>query len=227
MKRFASALALAAATATSSAAFAASQDQLQLIPAASKTYGVVNITANNAADAAAGQNQLSVTVTDAGPGIACFTFHNEGAQAMTITNIYFENTLGQLTGSPSIQANADTSYTTLNGNLNLPGGNQPAVNFSEAYGIKPTSQGGKIANAINLGEELTVCFNLTGSFQELITALDTADRVGFHVQAFDSEGSESFVTVPNAVPTPSAVGLGMGLLGLAAARRRREQSPDA
>ena len=230
MKHLAPALALAVA-ASGSSAFAASQSNLQPLPTASKTYSVKNITANNAADAAAGEAQLSVTVADFGMGLACFTFNNVGPEMMSITSIYFENDGMQLTGLASINdSDSGVAYKqiTNQNQLKLPGGNQPSVDFDAAFGVKPKSQGGFSQNGVGLNESLTVCFNLDGSFDQLITALDNGDRIGFHVQAFCGEGSESFVTVPpSAVPTPSAVGLGMGLLGLAAARRRREQTPDA
>lgn len=202
--------------------------------AASVNFNVKNITGNSAINAAAGESQLSVTVDDNTAGFACFTFNNLGPAPMSITSIYWENGLASLNSSNlMIDAGPGVAYTTNTGNLNLPGGNQPLVNFDEAFGVEPTKgKGGFVNHGVGLSEFLKVCIALTGDFNDVISALNTSDRVGFHVQAFGDGGSEAFVTTPGhnppttAVPTPSAVGLGFAmLLGLAARRRRRDEDP--
>lgn len=205
--------------------------------AASVTYNVKNITGNSAVNAAAGESQLSVTVDDSTAGFACFTFNNLGPAAMSITSIYWENGESSMDGSnPIINQGPGVSYENNTGNLNLPGGNQPQINFTEAFGVEPTKgKGGFVNHGVSINEFLKVCIALTGDFNDVINALNSSDRIGFHVQAFGDGGSEAFVTTPggnnppppNAVPTPSAVGLGFAMLaGLAARRRRRDENVE-
>ena len=69
---------------------------------------------------------------------------------------------------------------------------------------------------VNPDEELGLRISYAGSFAELITAIGNEDlRVGIRGIAFDSEGSESFVT-----PAPGALVL-FGLAGIGWRRRRR------
>lgn len=217
--------------------------------AGSFTYNVTNITANSQTNAAAGESQLSVTVDDVMQGFACFTFNNVGPAAMSITSIYFEDLGGSVSGDPVFTQGPGVSYEkNTKNNLNLPGGNQPSVDFNEAFGVEPTSGmqpklvqqgppmnpgnngngGGFSQNGVGVNELLKVCYALTGSFQDVLNALNNGDRIGFHVQSFADGGSEAFVTggstpPTHGVPTPSAVGLGLGLMGLLATRRRRSE----
>ncbi len=59
-------------------------------------YSVANITHNNVYDEKTGSQQLSVEVTDNGNGQALFNFKNEGEEAASITQIYFEDLVGLL-----------------------------------------------------------------------------------------------------------------------------------
>ena len=60
-------------------------------PASALTLGFGCITGNLAGDCAIGESQLSVTVSDPGPGGVVFTFQNVGALASSITDIYFDD----------------------------------------------------------------------------------------------------------------------------------------
>ena len=201
-----------------------------LVAAPSYTYNFSNITGNSATNAAAGESQLKVTVQELMAGSACFTFTNEGMEPMSITSIYFEDLDGSVSGEPYFAFQSlEVDYEKNEGNLNLPGGNQPSVNFEEAFGVEPTSKGGFAKNGVGVGEVLTVCYDLTTDFDAVIAALDNGSRIGIHVQAFGDGGSEAFVTTPpttQSVPTPSAALAGIGLMGLLAGRRRRQQEAE-
>ena len=55
------------------------------------TFSFQNITNNNATNAATGESQLFVNVTDAGPNLVSFYFGNIGPLASSITDIYFDS----------------------------------------------------------------------------------------------------------------------------------------
>lgn len=77
------------------------------------------------------------------------------------------------------------------------------------------------AKGVGPGETLGVAFSLQGgqSYADVLTELgDGSLRIGIHVQAFASGGSESFV---NAVPEPSPAVLLLVTGALAGTRRRR------
>lgn len=184
------------------------------------TYSFVNITGNSATNAAIGEAQLSMTVSDYGSNQALFTFNNTGPEASFIGQIYWENPLGLLDGIAGfIQNTADVNFVESTGNLNLPGGN--AIAFIEAYGAEADSPGSN-KDGVDEGEELGVIFDLDSlaSFADLIVDLDAGlMRVGLHVQGFADGGSESFVNdgrkVPPVIPVPAALPLALfGMLGL-------------
>lgn len=216
-------LAVAAMGATG---FAGSAMAISVQPMPTYEYSVCNITGNDDDNAAAGEKQLSVSLSyNAQSQYACFTFNNTGTEAMSITSIYWENGSNLLAGITSIDFSSGVDYKlSTKKNLNLPGGNP--VGFDEAFSVEPVSKGGFSKNGVGVGESLTVCFTLNGTYADLADSLLTDTRVGFHVQAFGDGGSESFITCdpknpPSTVPTPSAVGMGIAIMGFAAARRRR------
>ena len=51
----------------------------------------VNISANSVGDAAIGEAQLSVAISDAGGGLVLFHFMNSGPAASSITDVYFDD----------------------------------------------------------------------------------------------------------------------------------------
>ncbi|MFM2061542.1 MAG: hypothetical protein RLZZ507_1212 [Cyanobacteriota bacterium] len=193
-----------------------------------------NISGNNAADALVGETQLFLDVTDATGGEtltsnqALFRFSNVGPAASSITQIYFEDLLDSLSSivTPIIDSGAGVSFSVATGNLNLPSGNDPNVNFTEEFGVKPNNP--VQPNGVNPGEWVSVLFNLAPgkTLQNVFDDLSSGDlRVGFHVQGFAGGGSEAFVnnplsTVPpqppvTSVPEPTTTGA-LLLTGLAA-----------
>ncbi len=184
------------------------------------TYGFYNITSNNLVDAMNGEAQLSVFV-EAGPGAnqVYFQFSNTGPNAMSITDVYFDD--GTLLGIASITNGSGVSFSQNASPPNLPGGNNITPAFQVTAGFSADSNPPAQPNGVNPGETLTIVFNLLGgfTFADTINALNTPGdvlRIGIHVQGFAGGGSESFVNTP----TPGALGL-LGLAGLVAARRRR------
>ena len=69
------------------------------------SMGFDNISGNNAVDAALGEAQLSVDVTDPGGNQVLFTFFNTGPAAASITDIYFDD--GAHMGNASLIDAAD------------------------------------------------------------------------------------------------------------------------
>ena len=184
------------------------------------TYGFYNITSNNLVDAMNGEAQLSVFV-EAGPGAnqVYFQFSNTGPNAMSITDVYFDD--GTLLGIASITNGSGVSFSQNASPPNLPGWNNITPAFQVTAGFSADSNPPAQPNGVNPGETLTIVFNLLGgfTFADTINALNTPGdvlRIGIHVQGFAGGGSESFVNTP----TPGALGL-LGLAGLVAARRRR------
>lgn len=189
-------------------------------------YGFYNITNNNAADAAIGEAQLFMDVTDYGGGQVLFTFNNIGPAASSITDIYFDDDVPLLSFSNFVYFTGGVSYTMNATPTNLPGGNDPLYHFSSNYDYDSSTP--VQPNGINPAESLGLIFNYTDSYtinDVLASLADTSFRVGLHVQGFASGGSESFIDnppTPPAVPEPgSMLLLGTGLLGLAIFGKRR------
>ena len=83
-----------------------------------------NITNNSATDAAIGENQLFVDVTDTGGGQGLFTFTNSGPEDSSIVQIYFDDENNSiLSGIASIDnSSPGVAYSTGSTPPNLPGG---------------------------------------------------------------------------------------------------------
>jgi hypothetical protein len=194
---------------------------------ADSVYGFFNITANSVADAAIGEAQLSVTVSDPGAGQVLFRFDNSGPAASSITDVYFDD--GTLLGIASLSdSGAGVAFSTGSSPPNLPGGNSMSEPFETTAGFSADSDPPVQPKGVNPGEWLEVLFDLLPgmSFGDVIDALeqgagDGGLRIGIHVQGFASGGSESFVNTPM-IPLPPALLLGLsGLSGLGLVRRVR------
>lgn len=179
-------------------------------------------------DCAIGEAQLSVEMTDIGGNQVLFTFINSGPVASSIEGVYFDD--GTLLEIASLidadeGSGGDTGVDFTAGTASppeLPGGNTITPAFITTAGFLADSDPAVSLNGVNPGESLGVVFDLiTGvTFADTVNALGTDLRIGIHVIAFDSGGSESFVNT--LVPVPAAVWLfGSGLLGLVGVARRR------
>lgn len=186
-------------------------------------YSFFNITHNSSGDAAIGEAQVVMDVTNAGAGQVLFTFSNSGPLASSITDIYFDGT-PLLTHQNFVNVIGAVSYGVGASPGNLPGGNDPLYNFSADHSYDSNSP--TQPNGINPLESLGILFQSGSSFNDILAALDDASlRVGLHVQGFASGGSESFIDTPSTVsPVPepgTMLLLGTGLLGLAVYGKRR------
>jgi hypothetical protein len=191
------------------------------------TYGFTNISGNDVNNTTSGEAQLSVDVTDAGTGQVLFTFNNAGPDAMSITDVYFDD--GHLLGISSIESSTGVSYTQGAAPGNLPSANNINPSFSTTAGFSADSDPAVQPNGVNPGEWLKIYFELKESDQTYQTVIDDLAngslRIGIHVQGFDGGGSEAFVnggTPPNNVPdaTASIMLLGIALMGVEGYRRR-------
>jgi len=229
MKRFIKTLA-AGALGVLAAALSAS-------PAAADTiYSFKNITHKNAANAAAGEAQLSVVVSDAGSNKVSFKFQNSGPVAMSITDVYFDD--GTLLGATTLADSGSGVDFAFGATPNdMPGGSSIDPKFvTSTRGIFSADSDSPIQQmGVNPGEWLTVTFDLINlkTFDDTLAALklgltdggnDNALRIGIHVQAIGTnEGSESFIngSPGSSVPLPGVAVAGAVLMSGAALRRRR------
>ncbi len=188
-------------------------------------YGFYNITGNSATNAASGEAQLFVEVTDSGAGKVLFTFTNTGPSAASITDVYFDDAGGKLMTLTSISNSFGVDFEVGASPPNLPGANMVGPSFHadfDADSDPPTAP-----NGVNPGESLGISFDFNNgiTFDDVIYNLGQASlRVGIHVQAFGDGGSESFINRMNPVPVPSAFLLGAFGLGLVGWMRRRSSA---
>ena len=199
-------------------------------------YGFKNITNNLAGDAAIGEAQLFVDVTDPGGGQVLFTFSNIGPEASSITDIYFDD--GPLLGPPTvIDSPPGTSFSLFASPPNLPGWSTMVPPFEATAGFSADSDPPAQPYGVNPGESMGILFDLEGTntFANVIDAInlgftqpsDPSDpldpwfsdslRVGIHAQGFDSGGSEGYIMTP----VPGAVILGILGLGVAGWKLRK------
>ncbi|BAZ95406.1 hypothetical protein TspCOW1_27480 [Thiohalobacter sp. COW1] len=199
-------------------------------PVSAVSLDFMCITGNDSGDCAIGESQLTVDVTDPGGNQVNFRFNNSGSADSAITEVYFDD--GELLGIADVSHSAGDSWTAGDASPpDLPGGDSITPKFEVTGYFKAESDPPPPKKGVNPGEWLDVVFDLkTGkTFNDIIADLISGDlRVGMHVIAFDSGGSESFVNdpdqviPPSAIPVPAAVWLfGSGLLGLVGIARRR------
>ena len=188
-------------------------------PADAVTIGFDCLTNSIAGDCAIGEAQLTVDVTDAGGSQVSFTFQNSGPDASAISEIYFDD--GTLLGISSVTSGPGVDYVTGANPMNLPGANLADPDFEVTAGFLAESTPAPPINGVGPGEWVTIVFDLMGggSFADVISELTTGElRIGIHVIAFTSGGSESFINPP--IPEPgTALLMGLGLAALGYRRR--------
>lgn len=188
-------------------------------PAAAVTLGFGCITGNLASDCTIGEAQLTVDVTDQGGGVVRFLFNNSGPSASVISEVYFDD--GSLLAIASIVDGPGVDFEQDASPPNLPGGQTVVPPFQVTAGFLAESQPAPPANGAGPGEWVAIDFTLQGgqTFADVLDELDSgALRIGIHVIAFSSGGSESFINVPE----PAAallIALGLGAATLRVPRR--------
>lgn len=187
-------------------------------PASAVTLGFDCLTGNLAGDCTIGESQLTVALTDQGGGVVQFHFLNAGPQASVISEVYFDDgsllALSTVIDGPGVDFEPDASPP------NLPGGQNAIPPFQVTSGFLAESVPAPSMNGVGPAEWVKIQFTLQGgqTINDVIAELTNGDlRIGIHVIAFDSGGSESFINTP--IPEPAtALLVGLGLLGLAARR---------
>lgn len=187
------------------------------------TFNFYNVSNNNPANAAIGELQLSVTVSNGNNQIT-FTFENtpSSGQPCTIAEIYFDD--GHLLGINSVIDNppeVDFQHDSV-APKQMPGSELVSPEFVaiESFSLEPENPAPE--HGVDPGEQLVVVFDLQngGSDQDVLNELyDGRLRIGLHVVSIGEDaGSESFI---NELPEPaSIVLLGMGVLALVRKRKR-------
>jgi hypothetical protein len=192
---------------------------LWLAPGSSQalTLGFGCITDNLASDCAIGEAQLTVEITDQGGGVVRFHFRNSGPEASAISEIYFDDgsllAIAAVVDGPGVDFEQDASPP------DLPGGENVVPPFQVTEGFLAQAEPSPAQNGAGPSQWVAIDFTLQGgqTYADVLDDLDTgALRIGIHVIAFDSEGSESFVNVPE--PAASLLGL-CGLVGVLALAR--------
>lgn len=193
-----------------------------------ETFYFQNITANNAADALAGEGQLSVVVTgyESGGNLTSlgFKFLNNVGEQMSITDLFiYDGVLMDLEAPTWSWEDSDDDGTDVLFNApanpgHLPGWGTAGVLFSADSGDKGL---GAVAAGVNTKFEWVEVLvePLDGvEFEDVISGIRSGAIVlGVHVQGFVGGGSESFITTP----LPGAVLLGMLGLGYAGMKLRK------
>jgi hypothetical protein len=193
---------------------------LSAAPARAVTLGFGCITNNLAGDCAIGEAQLTVEISDQGGGVVRFHFRNAGPAASVLSEVYFDD--GSLLAIAAVVDGPGVDFEEDADPPNLPGGQNVIPPFQVTEGFLAQSVPSASMNGAGPSEWVAIDFTLQGAqtFADVLDDLDSgALRIGIHVIAFDSEGSESFVNVPE--PAVALLGLCGFIGGLALARPAR------
>jgi hypothetical protein len=168
------------------------------------------ITGNLSSDCELGTSQLSGTLENLEGGVVRLTLFNDGSEDLVVASLYLESSyLAGLT----IGDTEGTKFSLGGAPPQLPGASQ-----SFDIDLYATADPAPPENGIGPGE--SGIFDLVLADGATPGDLFSELRVGVHVIAFESGGSESFIAQP--VPEPGAAMLiGLGLACTAAASRRR------
>lgn len=170
---------------------------------------------------------LWVDVRDQG-SFADFVFHNDSSIGSSIARVYIENTSasGALLSDGTIFAESSgVDFTPGSAPPNPPGS---ISGFGGAWGGNLFSAGAVSPppfRGINPGETLTLRFDLTGSFSDLLDALTNGEfRIAQHVIALPEGASVWTVLVP--LPPAAWPGItalaSLGVVGYVRRRRMAE-----
>lgn len=184
-------------------------------------------------------SQLSVNVTANGTSGAFFKVVNNVGTSSNVAEIYFDYELTNFFSSLTISSQsgigpqATSAVSFSNGAMppNLPGGNQPGINFSSDVAF---DNGNQNSGGLNEAGDFIIfsgLFNTSSSstYANLINALNNNQfEVGLHVRSIagvkdKEDDSDAYITGSSvsAVPLPAAGWLfGSALIGLMGLRRK-------
>jgi hypothetical protein len=202
---------------------------LAAAPAGAATFPFVNITGNNSGDAAIGEAQLSMEVTQVVDLKAAFLFTNQGPDYCSLTDVYFaDGAFFETSTQPVLIETSNAGgviFSSPASPKELPGAPKDfkttqfftADALNPATGVEPFDP--ETGNLYDEWLKITFSIKEGKVFDDVIDALGTGEvRVGVRLTAFDSDGSESFVHAP--IPA-SVLLLGSGLIGLVGFRRKK------
>jgi len=174
-------------------------------------------------DCGIGEDQLSVEVS-AGPGAGqvSFTLRNDGSEAITAAELYFDDDANVLASLVSVTDGSGVDFEDGEEPPDLPGGNSESFDAD----FLATAENPAPHNGVNPGEEVTVTFSLLSgnSLADVLDALESGElRLGVHAIAFEDGKSKSFINDPDGVPEPGTLALlALGVGGLWAFHRSRK-----
>jgi hypothetical protein len=176
------------------------------------------ITNNSSADCSVLESQISLKIESDGSTVS-FTFTNEGEDASSITDVYFQDLPPLLDETTwGFSGTGTVSFDDKCKPGDLPGG----TGFTTTYcadSTAPTQQ-----NGVNPYESLTLSYDLLNGYtlDDVLVAISGGTfNIGIHVQGFSGGGSESAVLTT--VPEPaSLLLLSSGAVAAAFSRRRRK-----